>query len=60
MLSLIRVALVMVSLQSNRTVTKTEVGTREWGVVVSDLTLLLADGMWTLDVWTRKAVECFK
>ena len=60
MLSFIRVAMVMVSLQSNRAVIMIEVGTMQWGVAVSDLTLLLADGMWTLEVWTGKAVECFK
>ena len=30
----------MVSLYSNKTVTKTEVGTRNWGIAVTGLTML--------------------
>jgi hypothetical protein len=41
MLSFIRVALVMVSLHSNRTVTKTAFGSRDWGTAVTGLTMLL-------------------
>jgi hypothetical protein len=41
MLSFIRVALVMVSLHNNRTLDKTEVGIRDWSIVLIDLTMLL-------------------
>ena len=40
---------------SNRTATKTEVGT------VIGLTMLFVGGLWkALGLWTRKAAECFK
>lgn len=47
MFSFIRVVMVMVSLCSNRNA-KTEVGTRDWGIAVIDLTVFLFGGMWTL------------
>jgi hypothetical protein len=37
----IRLALVMVSVHSSKTLTKTEVGTRDWGIAVIGLTMLL-------------------
>ena len=43
MLSFIRVVLVMVSLQSNRTLTKTEVNIREWGIAVTGLAMLFVE-----------------
>ena len=42
------------------TLTKTEVGTRDWGIAVIGLTMFLFGGIWTLVLWVRKAVECFK
>jgi len=45
MFSFIRVALLVVSLHSNRTVTKMEVGTRDWGVAVAGLAMLLVGRM---------------
>lgn len=50
----IRVAMVMVPLYSDRIFTKTDLGAREWGVT------LLFGQMWTLELWTGKAGECFK
>jgi hypothetical protein len=44
MLSFIRVALVMVSCHSNGNLIKTEVGTRDWGIVVIGLTMFLFGG----------------
>ena len=48
----------MVSLHTNKTLTKTEVSTRDWGIVMTGLTRLLFGGMWIWGLW--KAVECFK
>lgn len=45
MYSFVRVAKVMVSLHRNRTVTKTEVDTREWGIAVTGLIMLLIGRM---------------
>jgi hypothetical protein len=52
------IALVMVSLHTNKTLTKTEVSTRDWGIVMTGLTRLLFGGMWIWGLW--KAVEGFK
>jgi hypothetical protein len=60
MFAFIRVALVMVSLHSNKTLTKTEVGTRAWGIAVIGLTMLLFGGTLPLGLWIRKSVELFK
>ena len=49
MLFFIRLALVMVSVHSSKTLTKTEVGTRDWGIAVIGLTMLLFERMWILD-----------
>lgn len=46
---------------SNEEVTNTEVSTREWATVVTNLTMLGLGGMGkTLGLWTRKAVESCK
>jgi hypothetical protein len=50
----------MVSVHSSKTLTKTEVGTRDWGIAVIGLTMLLFERMWVLGLWIWKAVECFK
>jgi hypothetical protein len=52
-----RVALVMVSAHISKTLTKTEVGTRDCSISVIDLTMLLFAGMRIWGLW--KAVECF-
>jgi hypothetical protein len=59
MLFFIRFALVMVSVHSSRTPSKTEVGTRDWGIAVIGLTMLLFEIMWILELWIWKAVECW-
>ena len=56
----IRLALVMVSVHSSKTLTKREVGTRDWGIAVIGLTMFLFERMWILGLWIWKAVECFK
>ena len=51
----------MISLHSNRIVTKTEVGIKDWGIFVTDLTMLFVGGILsTLGHWSRKAVGHFK
>jgi hypothetical protein len=40
--------------------TKTEVGTRDWGIAVIGLTMLLFGSMGISEFWIRKAVECFR
>jgi hypothetical protein len=39
------------------TLTRTDVGTRDWSIVVLGL---LFGGMWIWGLWIWKAVECFK
>jgi len=58
MFSFIRVAVVIVSLHSNRK-PKTKVGTRGWGIAMIDVTMLSFGGVWTLKLWIRKVVESF-
>jgi hypothetical protein len=43
---LTRVSLIMVSVHISKTLTKTEVGTRDWGIAVIDLAMLLSGRMW--------------
>ena len=50
----------MVSVHSSKTLTKTEVGTRDWGIAVIGLTMLLFGRMWILGLWIWTLVECFK
>jgi hypothetical protein len=42
------------------TLTKTKVGTRNWGIALIGLTMFLFGEMWILELWIRKAVEWFK
>lgn len=50
MRSLVRVALALMSLHSNRVVTKTEVVTKEKSIALTGLSMLLVGKRWTL-VW---------
>jgi hypothetical protein len=50
----------MVSVHSSKTLTKKEVGTRDWGIAVIGLTMLLFRRTWILELWIWKAVEFFK
>jgi hypothetical protein len=49
-----------VSVHSNKNLTKTEVGTRDWGIAMIGLTMLLFERIWIWGLWIWKAVECFK
>lgn len=40
--------------------TKMEAGTKDWGIAVIDLIILLFERIQTLRLWNREAVECFK
>ena len=42
-----------------QTLTKTEVGTKYWDIVLVSLTMLLFEGLWTLVLWISKAVDYF-
>jgi hypothetical protein len=57
MLSFIRLAMLLVSLYRNRTLTKTEIDTREWGIAVIGLTMLLVGRSGTLGLWIRKQLK---
>ena len=47
----------MMSVHSSKTLTKTEVSTRDWGIAMIGLTMLLFGGI--MELWIRKAVEYF-
>ena len=47
------------SVHSSKTLTRIEVGTRDWGITVISLAMLLFGRMWVLRLWIWKAVECF-
>jgi hypothetical protein len=49
----------MVSLHSSRTLTKTEITTRDWNTAVIGLAMFLFVGMWNLELCIRKAVGHF-
>jgi hypothetical protein len=49
-----------VSIHSNGNITKTEVGNRDWGIAMIDLTLFLIGRMWIWGLWIWKAVKFFK
>jgi hypothetical protein len=49
----------MVSVYSSKTLTMTEVDTRDWRIAVIGLTMLLFGRMWIWELWIWKAVECF-
>ena len=59
MLFFIRLALVMVSVHSSKTLTKTS-WYWEWGIAVIGLTILLFGRMWVWELWIWKAIECLK
>lgn len=61
MFSFIRLAVGVVSLHSNTSLSITQVSTRELSLAVTDLTTL-SIGMWTLGLWIRKGllIEFFK
>jgi hypothetical protein len=50
----------MMSVNSSKTQTKTEVGTRNWDIADIGLTMLLFGRMWIWELWIWKAMECFK
>ena len=50
----------MVSFHSSKTLTKTEVGTRDWGIALIGLTMLLFERMWIFGLWIWNTVDCFK
>ena len=50
----IRVALVMVSVQNIKTLTKTDVGTRDWSIAVIGLTIFCLEECGFLDFGFKK------
>jgi len=50
----------MVSVNSNKTLTKTKVGTRNWVIAVIGVIMFLFGRMWIWELWIWEAVEFFK
>lgn len=48
MISLLILALVLVSLHSNRRVAKTEISTRDWVITVTGLIMLFVGRLWKI------------
>lgn len=59
MFSFTSVVMDRVSLLSNR-YPKTEISSRDLGINVIFLAMMLLGGLWALSVWTGKAAECFE
>jgi hypothetical protein len=57
-MSFIQVALSWCLFTAMETLTKTKLGTMDWGIAVIGLTMLLFGRIWILGLW--KAVGCFK
>ena len=47
-------------LYHNKTLTKIEVGTRDWVIAVIGMTIFLFGGIWMLGLWIRRAGELFR
>jgi hypothetical protein len=45
---------------SNRKLTKNKVSTRKWAISVIGLAIIFGEMLKTLELWTRKIVECYK
>jgi hypothetical protein len=50
----------MVSAHNSKTITKTECGTRNWGIAMIGLTMVLFGRIWIWRVWIWKSLECLK
>ena len=50
----------MVSVHNSKTLTKIEIGTRDKGIAVIGVTMLLFRRLWIQELWIWKSVECFK
>lgn len=59
MFAFLRVVMVTLSLYSKRN-PMTDVDTWDWGIFVIVPTIVVFKGIWTLGVWIREAVGCFK
>lgn len=44
----------MVSLHTNKSLTKIEIGTKDWGITVIGLTMCLEEfGLWVFELWKQ-------